>query len=200
MLSPRLYFAQDAREYGWEYFCARLHQDYILWRAAKQAFCELFDSNLRPAYHPAYLRLDGEHLLLEGPRGDAQRAVAEDDELLGGVRGDDARAVAAGYLVRGLFDVHVGRLRLAGVDDVDVVVLLHLALAALDLPGVEHQYQHAAAVAGEVAQDLGVSKPFAYKLVRQMNEELEAKGFITIAGRVSRKYYEEKFYGMAQAN
>lgn len=54
--------------------------------------------------------------------------------------------------------------------------------------------------AGEVAQDLGVSKPFAYKLVRQMNEELEAKGFITIAGRVSRKYYEEKFYGMVQAN
>ena len=43
-------------------------------------------------------------------------------------------------------------------------------------------------------------QPFAYKLVRQMNEELEAKGFITIAGRVSRKYYEEKFYGMAQAN
>ena len=38
--------------------------------------------------------------------------------------------------------------------------------------------------AGEVAQDLGISKPFAYKLVRQMNEELEAKGFITIAGRV----------------
>lgn len=53
---------------------------------------------------------------------------------------------------------------------------------------------------GKVAQDLSVSKPFAYKLVRQMYEELEAKGFITIAGRVSRKYYEEKFYGMAQAN
>ena len=48
--------------------------------------------------------------------------------------------------------------------------------------------------AGEVAQDLGISKPFAY------NEELEANGFITIAGRASRKYYEEKFYGMAQAN
>ena len=53
--------------------------------------------------------------------------------------------------------------------------------------------------AGEVAQELGVSKPFAYKLVRQMNKELEEKGFITIAGRVSRKYYEEKFYGMTQA-
>ncbi len=44
--------------------------------------------------------------------------------------------------------------------------------------------------AGEVAQELGVSKLFAYKLVRQMNEELEEKGFIAIAGRVSRKYYE----------
>ena len=54
--------------------------------------------------------------------------------------------------------------------------------------------------AGEVAQELGVSQPFVYKLVRQMNEELEENGFITIAGRVSRKYYEEKFYGMAKAN
>ena len=53
--------------------------------------------------------------------------------------------------------------------------------------------------AGEVAQELGVSKPFAYKLVRQMNEELEEKEFITIAARVSRKYYEEKIYVMAQA-
>lgn len=52
--------------------------------------------------------------------------------------------------------------------------------------------------AGQIAEELGVSKPFAYKLVRQMNEELEAKGFLTIAGRVSRKFYEEKFYGMEQ--
>ena len=54
--------------------------------------------------------------------------------------------------------------------------------------------------AGEIAEELGISKPFAYKLVRQMNEELEAKGFLTIAGRVSRKYYEEKFYGIAKAD
>lgn len=54
--------------------------------------------------------------------------------------------------------------------------------------------------AGEIAEELGISKPFAYKLVRQMNEELEAKGFRTIAGRVSRKYYEEKFYGRTKAD
>ena len=49
--------------------------------------------------------------------------------------------------------------------------------------------------AGEVAQDLGVSKPFAYKLVRQMNEELAKTGCITISGRIDRKFFHEKFYG-----
>ena len=49
--------------------------------------------------------------------------------------------------------------------------------------------------AGEVAQELGVSKPFAYKLVRQMNEELAKTGCITIAGRIDRKFFHEKFYG-----
>lgn len=54
--------------------------------------------------------------------------------------------------------------------------------------------------ASEVAEELGVSKPFAYKLVKQMNEELDQKGFITIAGRVSRNYFQEKIYGMKKAN
>ena len=40
--------------------------------------------------------------------------------------------------------------------------------------------------AGEIAEELGISKPFAYKLVRQMNEELDAKGFLTIAVRFLR--------------
>lgn len=50
--------------------------------------------------------------------------------------------------------------------------------------------------AEEVATELGVSKPYAYKLVREMNEELKQKGFLTIPGRVSRRYFEEKFYGL----
>ena len=37
--------------------------------------------------------------------------------------------------------------------------------------------------AEEVASELGISKPYAYKLVREMNEELKQKGFITIPGR-----------------
>ena len=41
---------------------------------------------------------------------------------------------------------------------------------------------------GEVAKELEVSIPYAYKLIKKLNDELEAKGFITIAGRVSRQY------------
>ena len=49
--------------------------------------------------------------------------------------------------------------------------------------------------ADEVAQELGVSKAFAYQIMRNLNDELKEKGFITVSGRVSRKYFEEKVYG-----
>ena len=52
--------------------------------------------------------------------------------------------------------------------------------------------------AEEVAGALGISKPYAYKLVREMNEELKQIGVITIPGRVSRRYFEEKFYGLRE--
>ena len=51
--------------------------------------------------------------------------------------------------------------------------------------------------AQEVADMLGISKSKAYRIVRELNEELETKGFITVAGKVSRKFFEEKFYGAA---
>jgi hypothetical protein len=47
----------------------------------------------------------------------------------------------------------------------------------------------------EVAESLDISTSHAYKIVRLLNKDLEAKGFITVAGRVSRRYFEEKFYG-----
>ena len=49
--------------------------------------------------------------------------------------------------------------------------------------------------ADDVAQELSVSKPYAYKLIRKLNEELKAQGFITIAGRVNRRYFYERLYG-----
>ena len=49
--------------------------------------------------------------------------------------------------------------------------------------------------ADEVAEVLEVSKPYAYKLIRQMNKELKAKGCLVIAGRVDRRYFYDNFYG-----
>ena len=48
----------------------------------------------------------------------------------------------------------------------------------------------------DVAQELGVSRSYAYKLIQRLNAELREKGYLTISGRVSRKYFIEKLcYG-----
>ena len=47
----------------------------------------------------------------------------------------------------------------------------------------------------EVAEELGISVPYAYKLIRSMNDELKKTGCITIAGRIDRRFFHEKFYG-----
>ncbi len=48
--------------------------------------------------------------------------------------------------------------------------------------------------AEEVAEMLGVSKSYAYKVVKQLNDELKAKGFLTISGRVNKTYFMERVY------
>ena len=50
----------------------------------------------------------------------------------------------------------------------------------------------------EVAQELSVSKPYAYKLIKKLNGELKEQGFITVAGRVNRQYFQERFYGTGE--
>ena len=48
----------------------------------------------------------------------------------------------------------------------------------------------------EVAQELGISKSHAYKVIHQLNAELRGKGYLTIAGRVNRNFFMEKLcYG-----
>ena len=39
---------------------------------------------------------------------------------------------------------------------------------------------------GDVMQILGISRSAAYKLMRQINSELEKKGYIVIRGKVSK--------------
>ena len=40
----------------------------------------------------------------------------------------------------------------------------------------------------EIVNELGVSKAFAYNLIKKFNNELKQMGFTTITGKVSRKY------------
>jgi Mn-dependent DtxR family transcriptional regulator len=44
----------------------------------------------------------------------------------------------------------------------------------------------------DVAQELGVSKSYAYKIVRKLNADLKDMGYLTVAGRISKKYFLEK--------
>ncbi len=46
----------------------------------------------------------------------------------------------------------------------------------------------------EVASLLEVSESRAYKIMRQLNKELESKGKIVTAGRISRRYLLERLY------
>ena len=52
----------------------------------------------------------------------------------------------------------------------------------------------------EVAEELGVSVPYAYKLIRSMTAELKTPGCITISARIDRKFFHEKFYATRGQN
>ena len=49
--------------------------------------------------------------------------------------------------------------------------------------------------ADEVAQELNCSQSHAYKLVKAMNKELSAQGYITMAGRIPKAFWAKKMYG-----
>ena len=51
----------------------------------------------------------------------------------------------------------------------------------------------------DVAEYMDVSIPMAYKIIRKLNGELSESGYITVAGKVSRKYFEEKTYGFSES-
>ena len=47
----------------------------------------------------------------------------------------------------------------------------------------------------DVSQMLGISKSHAYRVIREMSQILKSKGFITISGKISKAYFNEKIYG-----
>ena len=51
--------------------------------------------------------------------------------------------------------------------------------------------------ASELAEMLGVSVGHAYNIIRKLNQELEKNGFLVIAGKVPRRYFEKRWYGFS---
>ena len=50
--------------------------------------------------------------------------------------------------------------------------------------------------AGDIAKEMGVSEAMGYKIIRNLNNELNEQGFVTVQGRLSRQYFEERIYGI----
>lgn len=50
----------------------------------------------------------------------------------------------------------------------------------------------------DVEEILGISRSLAYKVIRNMNNDLAAKGYLTAAGKVPKKYFEEHWYGLEE--
>ncbi|MBQ9902492.1 MAG: hypothetical protein IJM51_08965 [Clostridia bacterium] len=55
----------------------------------------------------------------------------------------------------------------------------------------ENQYYY---FAPDIAEILSVSVPTAYRIIARLNAELEAKGYLTVRGRISKKYFTERMY------
>ena len=46
----------------------------------------------------------------------------------------------------------------------------------------------------DVCKVLECKESLAYKVIRQLNDELKAKGFIVITGKVNAAYFNERIY------
>lgn len=48
----------------------------------------------------------------------------------------------------------------------------------------------------DVQEALSVSESTAYGVIRQLNQELDKAGYITVRGKISRSYFEKRTYGV----
>lgn len=51
--------------------------------------------------------------------------------------------------------------------------------------------------AQDVAEILGISRSKAYQVIKELNGELEKRGYIVLSGKVPTKFLQEKYYGLA---
>lgn len=44
----------------------------------------------------------------------------------------------------------------------------------------------------EVMEVLGIKEAKAYQIIRKLNAELDGKGYLTVQGKINRRYFEER--------
>ena len=47
----------------------------------------------------------------------------------------------------------------------------------------------------EVCEQLNVSRAYAYKVIRKLNAEMQGNGCLVVPEKVSRSFFEERFFG-----
>lgn len=53
--------------------------------------------------------------------------------------------------------------------------------------------------ADDVAAIMECSKSRAYTIIKQLNEEMQEKGYVIIHGKINAKYFNERIYDGAQS-
>ena len=48
--------------------------------------------------------------------------------------------------------------------------------------------------ANDIAKELGVSVGKAYKIIRDLNQELKKQNYIVVAGKIPKAFWRKKFY------
>ena len=48
--------------------------------------------------------------------------------------------------------------------------------------------------AKEIQNELGISRTKSYEIVKQLNSELESKGYLVVRGKVPRRYFNQRFF------
>ena len=63
-------------------------------------------------------------------------------------------------------------------------------------PAKEGRYHEAFYTCKDVMGMMGVGEFKTYKIIKNLNQELNSKGYITVSGKVFSKYFEERVYGV----
>lgn len=50
----------------------------------------------------------------------------------------------------------------------------------------------------EVAETIGVSRSYAYRVIRKLNDELQETGHYVVPGKVNGAYLIEKYFGLPE--